>query len=1226
MVLAKSKEEVPCWQCFVDNDEQFPNFFSRVLYLAVSDIDLRQKSVILRFVALVMSNLDVALLRKHIAPLVSIQLWHHISSDKRDAILQEYPRIRKAWKSAEKKFQGFDRDKRSAVEVTRAWLSEIVIDFYSVVMKADADSWNYIERFLEFIIVMLSQLPTRRYTNTLLKDYNLMGVLHLYIDSTIPAAFTTTQLVDLLTYYLYFPIDDFTGNALTRAEQWKRHGQKLEHLQQIAYFDYHDKLRILALSNHASIYNRPDMEEHLSVLTLDELKNLAHKLHMKTDILSRTHSIAFDSRLIIEGFYQEFQKPIFPSDGCRLLSTLPDEHSLFSGSLEQLEFYEGKSTLAIHRLGLQYLSLTDFLVRNFHLFRLEAFSQVRADLEKALVRFTAKHNEETHQRMDLDSDDEEENPNKRIKLYGSSRMAAKINGRPTILDISLPAVGQDHPAQVSVEVTLELETVPFDFRREWESLRPQEVVYLVALIPADKHSTQALPKLGIQSIWSGEVIQVLDEKNQGVRPDSDTENGYAGRRLKLHINLDGKKFVSTSDPKSVISGLNVVVRRRQRENNFKPILDNILEMIESERLILPDWLNDLILGFGDGQEKTKPTSFDYWDTFLDLEHFRETYPEQVSTKAVDEPPIVVEHGESGAFARSYKMPYSGPYNEDKRRTNSVRFTARQVESIVDAAGLGLTLVVGPPGTGKTDVASQVLNLLYHNYPEQRILVIAHSNQALNHIFQKIAKLDIDPRHLLRLGHSQDDLGDYSLFGRVDKLTEARIPLLEKVTKLAESMGIPGDHGDSCETASYFYQVHVLPAWNRYKARLDGLDEEQIRHEFPFANYFQDADYNVNLRAKDIAFGSFTHIERLFENLESLRPLEVLWSNRERANYLLSSAARIVAMTATHAAINLSEIAKLRFHFDTIVMEESGQLTELETLLPMTMGHGKEGSSELQRVVLIGDHYQNTPIIQNNTLRQHCGLGQSLFLRFIRSGVSRVKLDAQGRARPEIASIYAWRYGGLTNLPVVKNRQPTNSGFFYNVQFIDVPEYRNQGESEPSPHFLQNLGEAEYAVALYQYMRLLGYPREKISILTAYYGQKVLVSEILHKRCGNSKIFGIPEVSTVDQYQGQQNDYIIVSMVRTQSIGYLRDIRRVTVALSRARLGLYVVGRRSLLENCADINGLISRLIADREDKLQLVTGEMFGDYVSDRQPVGMESLEHFGQYVHQMTEQRLQYQ
>ncbi|CAF5035385.1 unnamed protein product, partial [Rotaria sp. Silwood1] len=112
----------------------------------------------------------------------------------------------------------------------------------------------------------------------------------------------------------------------------------------------------------------------------------------------------------------------------------------------------------------------------------------------------------------------------------------------------------------------------------------------------------------------------------------------------------------------------------------------------------------------------------------------------------------------------------------------------------------------------------------------------------------------------------------------------------------------------------------------------------------------------------------------------------------------------------------------------------------------------------------------------------------------------------------------------------------------------------------------NLAEAEYIVAVYMYMRLLGYPAQKISILTTYNGQKFLIRDVLNKRCGKNSLLGLPmKVTTVDKYQGQQNDYILLSLVRTKAVGHLRDVRRLVVAMSRARLGLYIFGRVNLFE-------------------------------------------------------------
>ena len=74
----------------------------------------------------------------------------------------------------------------------------------------------------------------------------------------------------------------------------------------------------------------------------------------------------------------------------------------------------------------------------------------------------------------------------------------------------------------------------------------------------------------------------------------------------------------------------------------------------------------------------------------------------------------------------------------------------QTEAIKSGVQPGLTMVVGPPGTGKTDTAVQIMHVLYHNCPGQRTLLIAHSNQALNDLFEKILQRDVPARWVLAL--------------------------------------------------------------------------------------------------------------------------------------------------------------------------------------------------------------------------------------------------------------------------------------------------------------------------------------------------------------------------------------------------------------------------------------------------------------------------------------------
>ncbi len=95
--------------------------------------------------------------------------------------------------------------------------------------------------------------------------------------------------------------------------------------------------------------------------------------------------------------------------------------------------------------------------------------------------------------------------------------------------------------------------------------------------------------------------------------------------------------------------------------------------------------------------------------------------------------------------------------DDHVKCNEVSFTPVQVEAIQSGCNPGLTMIVGPPGTGKTDTAVQIVSELYHNFPQQRTLLVTHSNQALNDLFEKIMQRDIDERYLLRQGRGQEYL-------------------------------------------------------------------------------------------------------------------------------------------------------------------------------------------------------------------------------------------------------------------------------------------------------------------------------------------------------------------------------------------------------------------------------------------------------------------------------------
>jgi len=247
---------------------------------------------------------------------------------------------------------------------------------------------------------------------------------------------------------------------------------------------------------------------------------------------------------------------------------------------------------------------------------------------------------------------------------------------------------------------------------------------------------------------------------------------------------------------------------------------------------------------------------------------------------------------------------------------------------------------------------------------------------------------------------------------------------------------------------------------------------------------------------------------------------------------------------------------------------------------MLLQQSERGVSRLKRVMFIGDHHQLPPVVKNRAFQKYGHLDQSLYARFVRLQTPTIDLNLQGRARPEISDLYSWRYRDLGNLPSVVTEPAyrlCNVGLSHVYQFINVEDFEGVGESQPTPYFYQNLGEAEYCVALFMYMRLLGYPASKITIVSTYNGQKALLRDVVRQRCAWNPLFGEPsKITTVDRFQGQQNDYIIVSLVRTQHVGHLRDVRRLIVTMSRARLGLYVFGRGAVFDNCFELTPVFSR--------------------------------------------------
>ena len=206
--------------------------------------------------------------------------------------------------------------------------------------------------------------------------------------------------------------------------------------------------------------------------------------------------------------------------------------------------------------------------------------------------------------------------------------------------------------------------------------------------------------------------------------------------------------------------------------------------------------------------------------------------------------------------------------------------------------------------------------------------------------------------------------------------------------------------------------------------------------------------------------------------------------------------------------------------------------------------------------------QLRPQCNDHILATEFRMDVSLFERLIKFGVPSVMLAEQHRMRPEVARLIVPSiYKNLANHNSVYN-YPTVPSVNRNVFFLN---HNNPEEREGGSSSFYNTYEVEMSLRLADFLCQQGVNQGKITILATYGAQK---EKILSHRLYNL-LSGPIHVTTVDNYQGQENDIIILSLVRNNQkglIGFLGTPNRICVALSRARHGLFMFGNIEMLSS------------------------------------------------------------
>ncbi|VDO13157.1 unnamed protein product [Rodentolepis nana] len=1405
MVNQKARERVPLWQCFLDRPDQFGLLIYRVIEMIIDDpIDpsflkpesnseskqkceeqkkcLTEHIVLITFLSHCFTNLaEVGVLRRCLKDIYCLAVWRHLQPERLEKELSNAPpRYRKLLKKLEKSVASLQPKEFERLIKQRAFVANFIDKFLVTIEQLpgpkdlDPILAHYLHRSLLLLIDLSSLLLTRRFLMILMDDRHTVircQSCALYQPEGKSEGSLFSELVDIYAFYAQFQVDSTTGEAVDAKQLDQRHCAQMNKLQLAVFSESREGIfRDFAVSNPAAYETKEKLTDFLRQLSTDQLVKLAAKFQYlpleREDGLSgpAAKKRKTDEEPTLPSFPPIFSDNLFNKDMVIKLLTYhfairqshlsemnsaplyPTEDLLWNEHLVPNEFFSGDECLALPKLGLQFLTLQDYLMRNFTLFRLESTFEIRKDLEDAISRMKPWCGEQGQ-----------------VVFDGWSRMALPIQSF-NIVEVGKPALGAKQPSRVRADVRVVLAGLREDIQKEWQGIRRHDPLFLVTVQPKSNQRNWRynprqpfLSQIGILAVrgceiegqvdkagklipdeerfglvpgkesfdvaataptwrisldacqYQQDITRLRDEKNRGKAIRVQIARAKREGRSKDYIEeLEKKAFeAEAASPEDIYDTFNVLVRRKPKENNFKAVLDTIRDLMNT-RSVVPDWLLDLLMGYLDpaaAHFSRRPDFYEprqnWFDTFLSAEHVRKAFP-QYNVKFVDaryksqeegrtseevgasdppppyritfppleeDPTVLVEAcladtanpkphpSEESTISPNSKplltvesftpvgsqVPWNlltvdcptwlpGSTSTGVKPGNRIAFTSRQIEAIRAGMQPGLTMIVGPPGTGKTDIAVQTIHNLYHNYPGQRILVVTHSNQALNQLFEKIIGLDIDERHLLRLGHGEEALAtskDFSRYGRVDFILSKRIEYLQKVVLLRKSLEIEQSEDAAaeskllvkevdenahqlftCETAQYFLLQEVLPRWEKFiteAAKLlkggeggeilanESAPSDFVANNFPFNSFitgFTNPPKDLIKRifpgsnlTEDLAIArsSFRAISAIFNTLEEFRAFELMRTGLERANFLLTQEAKIVAMTCTHAALKRRDLVQLGFTYDTIIMEEAAQILEIETFIPLLLQNPDiSGCNRLKRWIMIGDHNQLPPVVKNQAFNNFSNMGQSLFTRMVKLGVPTIELDAQGRTRPSIARLYSWRYERLADIEHVVSRQEynlCNPGFRYECQIVNVEDYKGVGESEPSPFFYQNLAEAEYVVATYMYMRILGYPADRITILTTYNGQKHLIRDVINARCASNPLFGKPKsVTTVDRFQGQQNDYILASLVRTHTVGHLRDVRRLVVALSRARLGLYIFGRVDQFANCQELRPAFDRLI------------------------------------------------
>ena len=470
--------------------------------------------------------------------------------------------------------------------------------------------------------------------------------------------------------------------------------------------------------------------------------------------------------------------------------------------------------------------------------------------------------------------------------------------------------------------------------------------------------------------------------------------------------------------------------------------------------------------------------------------------------------LFYSHQKAGRFSfEPMKFPWLNPTQE--RAVNEVLW-AKDV-----------AIVHGPPGTGKTTTLVEAINETLMR--ESQVLVCAQSNMAVDWISEKLVDRGIN---VLRIGN-------------------------------------PTRVNDKMLGFTYERRFESHPDYPQLWAIRKAIRELRSNRKKGSESFHQKMD-RLRSRAAEIEI---------------------------RINAELFGEARVIACTLVGSAHRLLEGMK----FGTLFIDEAAQALEAACWIPMRRAN---------RVILAGDHCQLPPTVKSIAALR-AGLGKTLMERIAENKPEVVTLlKIQYRMNEDIMRFSSdWFYGGqVESAPQIKYRSILD--YDHPISWIDTSNEENQitieGEEAPedsasnsSPasaanqnsdlNFKEqfvgesfgriNKAEAELTLlTLAEYFTKIGKQRVlgdsiDVGIISPYRAQVQYLKKLIKKYEFFKPYRRLISVNTVDGFQGQERDVILISLVRSNDegqIGFLKDLRRMNVAMTRARMKLIILGNKDTM--------------------------------------------------------------